>query len=170
MKKRTVFSLNDIIIHENYAEIILYDRYNNEKARTLIDLNDIDKVKKYKWGLGNDYVSATINGNRIKLHRFIMNCPNDKIVDHINHNTLDNRKNNLRICTSSQNQMNTNTRIDNSSGIKGVNWNKSKRRWQAYITIDKKYIYLGTFKDKDKAIKARQEAEEKYQKDFRRLE
>ena len=65
--------------------------------------------------------------------------------------------------------MNTNKRIDNSSGVKGVNWNKSKERWQAYITIDKKYIYLGTFKNKDDAIKARNEAEEKYQKDFRRL-
>ena len=169
MKKRTVFTLNDIVIYNDYAEIVLYDRYNNEKCRALIDLDDIDKVKKYKWGLENNYVSASINGKRVKLHRLIMNCPDDKLIDHINHNTLDNRKINLRICTSSQNQMNTNKRIDNSSGVKGVNWNKSKERWQAYITIDKKYIYLGTFKNKDDAIKARNEAEEKYQKDFRRL-
>ena len=147
----------------------MYDNNNNEKARTLIDIDDVEKVKHYKWGIGHGYVSGGINGSRVKLHRLITNCPDDKLVDHINHDTLDNRKSNLRICTSSQNQMNTNTRIDNTSGVKGVNWNKSKERWQAYITIDKKYIYLGTFKNKDDAIKARNEAEEKYQKDFRRL-
>ena len=104
----------NIVLKEDYAEIIL-----KNNLRALIDLEDVEKVKEYAWRTNKKvlknhepyyYVSAStyaIENKRrtsIQLHRFIMNCPNDMEIDHINHNPLDNRKCNLRICTSSENK------------------------------------------------------------------
>ena len=170
MKKRTVFTLNDIVIHNDYAEIVLYDRYNNEKCRALIDLDDIDKVKKYKWGLENNYVSASINGKRVKLHRLIMNCPDDKLIDHINRNRLDNRKSNLRITTHQQNNMNKGLTKSNTSGYTGIYWHKARNKWQVSIKVNYKSIFLGYYTDLEEAIKVRKEAEEKYFGEYRSKE
>lgn len=92
------------------------------------------------------------DNKRIRLHRWIINCPMGMMVDHINHDTLDNRKSNLRIVTHFENQQN---RKDNKSGKVGV----------YYSTRDKVYIarlgtkWLGQFKNLDEAIKLRIEAE-----------
>ena len=103
----------------------------------------------------------------IKLHRYIMNCPEDMVVDHINHNTLDNRKENLRICTKKQNERNIKLRSNNVSGYTGVGFHKETNKWRAYIQKDNKLITLGLFKNKKDAIKARKEAEKKYFGEFR---
>lgn len=101
-------SKNLYIIHEEYAEMILQDRNENEKARTLIDLDDLEILKKYRWCVTDGcYVAGWVDGSRIKLHRFVTNCPKGLVVDHINHNTFDNRKSNLRVCTQAQNKINT---------------------------------------------------------------
>ena len=101
-------SKNEIVLHDTYAEIILYDRSGNEKARALIDLDDIERVKDIRWHLdGRGYVVS--NDNTFRLHRLIMNCQNELVVDHINRIKTDNRKQNLRICTHQQNDMNRNT-------------------------------------------------------------
>ena len=157
---RTNQEPNDIIIYEDYAEVILYNRQGEEKARTLIDVEDVDRVREYKWGFNGRYVNCGIL--RISLHRFIMNAPKGKLVDHINHNKLDNRKCNLRICTSSQNNMNRAKSSRNTSGNKGVCYKPKIDKWQAYITVKKQPIHLGYYNTKEEAIKVRQEAEEKY--------
>jgi hypothetical protein len=88
---------------------------------------------------------------------------NEKLfVDHINGNKADNRKNNLRLVTASQNLMNTKLRSDNTSGYKGVYYNKKNNKRYARITVNKKIINLGSFKNKEDAIKIRKDAEEKY--------
>lgn len=158
--KRNRSDINEIIEHENYAEIILYDNYGKEKGIAKVDLDDIDKVKDYKWSMSHDYVYNSITN--MFLHRLIMNCPKDMVVDHINHNPLDNRKSNLRICTVSQNGMNAKIRNDNTSGVTGVGWDKKYNKWYARIAIKGERILLGYFNTKEEAVKARQEAEIKY--------
>ena len=158
---RNRLSKNEIIEYEDYAEIILYDKNNEEKARTFIDLDDIDKVKDYKWCILNNsgYVSTTVNGTNIRLHRFIMDCPDDLVVDHINHNRLDNRKSNLRICTQQQNNMN--------KKCIGVTYHKQTSKWIAQINYNYEHIYLGCFDTKEEAIEARKQAEIKYFGEYR---
>ena len=112
---RTRFDANEIIIYDDYAEIVLYNCKNEEVTRALIDLDDIERVNKYKWHLDNDgYIQTTINNKHIRLHRFLMNIWEedfswDRVINHINHNRLDNRKSNLEIVTQKEN-MNKSTR------------------------------------------------------------
>jgi len=94
------------------------------------------------------------------MHRLVMNCPEDMDVDHIFHNTWDNRKEFLRIVTESQNQMNKTITINNTSGVPGVCMDKNK--WRARIRVNNKEIHLGYFINKEDAIKARKQGEEKY--------
>ena len=127
---------------------------------TVIDDKDFEKIKGYKWiyGVGNRYVGANVynKGNRkqILLHRFIMSTPKGLHTDHINGNKLDNRKCNLRICTPSQNQMNSRKNITKSSKYKGVSWFKRDSCWRAYISTKGKQFHLGYFKSEKNAAKA----------------
>ena len=153
---------------KNYAEILLYNKQGREVARAKIDLDDIDKIKQYKWYYDNinGYVLCSNKGNVIRLHRFIMNCPEGMEVDHINHKKTDNRKSNLRIVNRSQNNMNHSLQCNNTSGYTGVSQSKNGK-WRAYIKINKKQIHLGRYDTKEEAIKARQEAEIKYFGEYR---
>lgn len=157
--KRTRNDLNQIIKYKNYYKIILYNRKHKEVARTLIDKEDYEKVKDYKWHLDNNNYARTTN-NKIhkifKLHCFILGkIKRGFVVDHINHNTLDNRKCNLRVVTQSQNIM-------NSQDVRGYYWDKNYKSWYTKICVKGKSIFLGYFKNKLDAIKARKEAEIKY--------
>ena len=96
-------------------------------------------------------------GKTFKLHRIIMNAPKDLEVDHINHNTLDNRKCNLRLVTKAENAQNKIKAQSNNktSGLRGVSYKKDRDKWKAYLTLNKKQIHLGYFKDiKDAEIAA----------------
>ena len=155
--ERTKYDPNEIVLYDDYAEIVLYDNNCEEVARALIDLEDINKVKDYKWCLSHGYVFN--QKNNIRLHRLIMDCPEDMVVDHINRNRLDNRKSNLRICTIQQNSMNRDIQSNNTSGIVGVYWEKSRCKWCAQIMLNKKNIFLGYFNTKEEAIKVRKQAE-----------
>lgn len=108
---KSIYDRNDIVIHDDYAEIVLRDRMGIENGRALIDLEDIDKIKDIKWRLYEDYHTNYVYGCKdgyasMKLHRIIMDCPDDMVVDHINHNGMDNRKINLKICTHAENSAN----------------------------------------------------------------
>lgn len=162
--KRTKYDKNEIILYKNYAEIVLYNNNCNEIGRAIIDLEDVEKIKNYKWSLKNGYAFNTEVG---LLHRFLNEYPNDMVIDHINLNKLDNRRSNLRICTYSQNNMNTKIKSSNTSGTKGVWWNAKREKWIAEIMIDNKKYYLGEFINKEEAIKTRKEAEIKYFGEFR---
>lgn len=149
---------------EIMPEIVLYDKQGKEVARTIIDLEYIDSVKKYKWHLvSNTYVYSDEVG---LLHRFLMNPSEDKVVDHINRNPLDNRICNLRTCTQQNNCFNKSMQCNNTSGVAGVTWDKSRNKWLAQIQINKKNKYLGRFATLEEAIAARQQAEMEYFGEF----
>ena len=147
----TDFDTNEIIEYEDHAEIILCNKQRNEVARAIIDIECIDLIKQYKWHLRTDgYVST---GNNVYLHRFLMNPPDNMEIDHINRNKLDNRRENLRICTQQQNLQNKGIPTDNTSGYTGVY--KRNNKWCARININKKQINLGTFNTFEEAKHAR---------------
>lgn len=149
-----------ITICESYGKIDLLDKHGDVVGIALIDLNDIPKCANYKWHIQNNgYVSATVEGKRQLLHRFILDAPQHTIVDHINHNTLDNRRTNLRFVTCSQNNMNRKLQSYNSSGVSGVSIDKRDGKYDAYITCDGKRRYLGHFPTLDEASMARRDAE-----------
>lgn len=161
---------NEIIIHEDYAEIVLYDKQCEERARTFIDLDNVDVVKNYKWSFdeSNGYVVNV--KNNVLLHRLIINPPCEMMVDHINGNRLDNRKINLRIVTPQQNAINISRRCDNTSGHKGISWDKKSKKWHTYINIKTKRIHLGYFDSLEEAIEVRKQAEIEYFGEYRRDE
>lgn len=165
---KTRFDKNKIIIHDNYAEIVLLNKDGEECGRALIDLEDVDKVKDIKWYLSHGY--AKNSNSNLLIHRLVMDCPDDKVVDHINHNTLDNRKSNLRICTKYENSKNAQLSKNNTSGTTGVYWNKLKNKWQAGIKVNYKQIHLGYFDTKEEAVEARKQAEIDYFGEYRNKE
>jgi hypothetical protein len=124
----------------------------------LIDDEDYNKIKNYKWHIrycneSNRYDIYAYKYNKaFRLYRIIMKENNSKIeIDHINHNTLDNQKCNLRKCTHQENIFNQRINKNNTSGYRGVSWNKYHKKWDANIKLNYKKIYLGHFKNKEDA-------------------
>jgi hypothetical protein len=143
--------------------------------KVLIDEEDLWLISFRKWQVnqrneGYIYFTSRINGNHSSLHREIIKCPKSYFVDHINGNTLDNRKENLRVCTRSENIRNQKTRIDNTTGFKGVGYDKSRNKYKARIKITGKYLFLGRFESPDEAYIAYCKASKKYHGEFGRIE
>ena len=138
--------------YENCGEYTkIYLKQKGEFVCCLIDTEDTEKCKSVGiWSLGsNGYVSNCVSG--IYLHRFVMNCPDDMEVDHIYHDPLDNRKSQLRFATSSQQKMNTKKRVDNSSGQRGVYYDKSRNTWNVNINFSD-MSFRKRFKNYDDAV------------------
>ncbi len=145
--------------------------YLSDGTEFLVDIEDIPKIFNQAWhrfsNRGKIYVRGWDRNRRKKvlLHRLIMDVDNKNAqVDHINGNTLDNRKINLRICNSTQNIRNRPKHSNNTSGFKGVY--KCESKWKVVIGVDGKRIYLGTFNCKQKAALAYNQAAKKYHKEF----
>lgn len=162
---------NHIEILEDHAEIFLIDKNNEICAKALIDLDDVDKVKNIKWHRSDlqrsTYYCLSNDLEWKRIHRLIMGVTDKNIVvDHINHNGLDNRKSNLRICTSGQNTCNCLTSKNNKSGHKGVYWSKERKKWCAQISINNKTKGLGRYDTIEEAIEAREKAAKEYYGEF----
>lgn len=147
--------------------------YDNQGRPFYFDIEDFDIINKYYWRVHqHEYVSTSIYDpntkkiTQIQLHRLIMNPLPEQEVDHINHIPYDNRKSNLRITTTAQNQMNSIISSRNTSGVKGVNWSKSENKWYARISVDGRRIELGYYFNFADAVKARKEAEIKYYRQY----
>lgn len=104
------------------------------------------------------------------MHRFILNPPKDKVIDHIDYCRHDNRKINLRICTDQENTRNEVLAINNTSGKTGVCYESSTSNWRAYININNKSVKLGTFNTFEDALKVRLKAEKEIFGEFRNKE
>ena len=132
----------------------------------LVDDENFELVSRYKWCFdeSNGYAHRTLylgGGKRnqkqkkIYLHRYIMDFPKNFKVDHINSDKLDCRRSNLRLATASENSRHRKLDSTNTSGFVGVYFNKSCKKWQAYINFKNKSRYIGAFKNKISAAQAR---------------
>jgi len=145
----------------------------------IVDDDDFEYLNQWKWFANNQcgkfYARTNIpnkNGKRgsILMHRLILKILKSKLqVDHLNHITLDNRKCNIRVCTQSENLQNCNKYNNNTSGYKGVNYNKINKKWQASIGVNKAKIYIGSYINPIDAAKAYNEAAIKYHGEFANL-
>lgn len=154
---------------------ILYNQ-NNE---CIFKINEIDividedmyyDIIQYKWHVNNyGYVISNINKKDIRLHRYVMNYSGHDFIDHINGNRLDNRKINLRIATPQQNSRNTSSRKNSTSQYIGVNFDKSRNKFLARISINNTCINLGRFDNEIDAAKARDKASKEHFGEFARL-
>jgi len=136
----------------------------------LVDDEDFERVNQFKWQAHCErsiwYTLRSLprrEGKRLvmRLHRLILNAPPNMQVDHINGNGLDNRKENLRLCTHSQNNWNR-IKKRGSSKFKGVHWHKVGKQWSSQICYNRKKIYLGLFQDPATAAKVYDDAAKKY--------
>ena len=138
---------------------------DNTNKQFVFDSEDFEKVSKYHWyEESNGYIrsSGKKKEDKIHIHRLIMGFPYGMNIDHINHNTLDNRKSNLRIVTTSQNAMNRIKSSNNTSGVSGVVWVKSRNKWKSQIKFNGQLIFLGEYDKFEDAEKRRKQAEEEY--------
>lgn len=152
----------------------------NKNYNILISNEDLILYNSFTWyvkdnGSGNLYlVRQDKDKKEISFHRSLFNLTDNKIhVDHINGNSLDNRRENLRLCTNSQNRKNSKRHKDNTTGFKGVRFSKRKYKldkpYQAIIQCDKKVYILGYFKTAVEAAKAYDLKAKELHKDFARL-
>lgn len=170
-KKRTKFDPNEIEIKEDYAEIVLYDKNNEEKARAVIDVSSIEMVRGIKWYLRPDGYVAT-NNNKGEGYRYLHSVilgekGEHNYCDHKDGDRLNNRAENLRVASPEENGMNKRIRSNNKSGRTGVHWAKNRKMWCAMIGCHKKRINLGYFESYEEAVDARKEAEIRFFGEYR---
>jgi hypothetical protein len=142
----------------------------------IVDPDDYFRLSKFKWYVvfgGSTYYAVRtifIDGkrHRLPMHRAILKVADSLVVDHINHNGLDNRKANLRIATVAQNAWNA-ERPRGRSGYKGVSFDKRTGLWRVFIAYNGKRKQLGSFHDKREAAKAYDRAAKKYHGQFASL-
>lgn len=157
--ERKIVKLNDYVLTDDVCKCILP---NGNEA--LFDREDYPKIAQHRWMQSDrSYVYTTIDGHNMMLHRLIMDCPDGMVVDHINHNRLDNRKCNLRICTTMQNSWNT-IHPRSTDGFRGVT--KRKNDWRVEITVNHERIIIGYYDTFEEAVEARLKAEQFYLGEF----
>ena len=163
-------------MRRKYNRYVVYDdvtiMYTNNDVSFLIDTEDLDKVlHKACWSTNKKgYLNGRANKQIVWLHRYLMNCPDDLFVDHINGVVTDNRKSNLRIVTQQQNSMNHKRLKNNTSGYNGVCWDKRRNKWHSRIVYKTVCYDLGHYTDIADAIIARKCAEVQYYGEYRREE
>ena len=139
--------------------------YDENGNKFLFDLEDYEKIKDYYWTKNkHGYIESSINNRKTLLSRLVMGVTEydfkTNLVDHIHgkETRYDNRKSNLRIATSKQNNRNRGLSSRNTSGVTGVVFERQRNKWRANIM----HLFLGRFDTKEEAIAARKAAEEKY--------
>ena len=122
----------------------------------IVDDQDYEFLVQWKWECDRNNMVRRRQGHKgtILMHRIITNAPAGMQVDHINHNRLDNRRCNLRVCTNQENNFNRRSTPGSSSQFKGVSWNRRHNKWHAVIDIDQKTRHIGFFVDETEAAKA----------------
>lgn len=165
--ERTINDPNHFWFENNICYIQIYNNKNMPKCVVMIDREDYEKVKDFKWKQDHGNRGVISNNKVGYLSRLITSTTDPKIeVDHKNHNILDNRKENLRPCTRSQNQANQLKHKNNTSGYKGVCWSSNYNKWAVMINHNKERVHLGYFINKEDAARAYNEAAIKYHGEF----
>jgi HNH endonuclease/AP2 domain len=147
------------------ASIPLYRKNGSITAYTLVDDADYARpeIKGRLWRQHpKGYAMRRETNNTIYLHRVILSAPKGLEVDHINGNVLDNCRYNLRLVTSAQQQQNMKRYRSNTSGHRGVTWNRRRKKWQAQIQANGYRPTLGCFTKFEEACEAYDAASQKY--------
>lgn len=143
-----------------------------------IDASDLHKVAGFNWfAVVQSYTVYAVRrvsgvkgrGSKISMHRQIIGATNDVQVDHVDLNGLNNRRENLRIATPQQNCFNRRKTRANTSGFKGVCWNRKSRKWQAGIRINRRSVHLGLFETIDAAYNAYCKAANQHYGEYARI-
>ena len=146
-----------------------------KNKETIVDDSDYVYLSLKKWMIDKTgYVigwTKMVNGKRrwVRMHREIMKAPRGVFVDHIDHDKLNNKRDNLRLCNNQQNKMNSaiNARKRKYSQYKGVTLDiNNPDKWLAKISINNNKIYLGSFISEKDAAKAYNKAAKYYFKEF----
>jgi hypothetical protein len=148
----------------------------SQGKKVMVDDEDYDFLMQWKWYCNKAGYAVRENytgmkdGKRIRrtirMHRLINKTPEELETDHIDGNTLNNRKENLRNVAHSKNMFNLKVADNNSSGHSGISWHKETKKWRAYINLKGKQIYLGLYNNIEDAISNRLKAKQKYHEGF----
>ena len=140
----------------------------NNGAVSIVDDDLYEVLSSYHWsfsGGGSHGGYAYAKGGKY-MHRLVIGATKDQIVDHKNGNTLDNRRENLRVCTQQENRRNSRKMKTAASPYKGVMRVKNREAWRAIIKVGGKPTYLGYFKQEVDAARAYNEAAKKFFGEF----
>lgn len=160
------FKPNEYLVRDDHAVILLRQK-RGPVLETMIDIDDLDRVLGHSgsWATskpgGRVYASsheARPSRKLVYLHRFITNAPAELVVDHINHDTLDNRKANLRVTTQQVNMLNHQDCGFGVSGARGVYYDERCGRWVAKFRHRARSRWLGEYLVKNDAIRVLQSA------------
>jgi len=151
-KIRTKFDPNEILIEGLICRMKLYNSKNEEIAETIFDIQHIKKIGALKWYLCKTGYATNLK-TRKRMHQLILPCPRGVEVDHKDRNKLNNKRNNLRYASKSQQGQNRGPNRNSQSGIKGV-WELPNGKWSSQITCNKKRYVLGDFLTKEEAAQA----------------
>lgn len=140
--------------------------------KAIVDDDMFDEINQYKWCSHKMRKNRTVYATRlVRMHHVVIGFPPPGyVVDHINGNGLDNRRENLRIITNKENV--TCRRVlpsNNTSGYRGVSFHKAKKGWDAKIKVNQHAIHLGRYKTAEEAARAYDEAAKLYFKEFAKL-
>lgn len=143
--------------------VLFHNRIDGSIVESLISTIDLERVKEIQgtWSVGPGKRYSYIQSKRksedgkrtsISIHRWIMNEPDDKVIDHINHDTRDNRRENLRAVTPNINNQNrSGANHDSITGIRGLYWHKRDKAYRIKLYINGKYRHIGQSVDFEKA-------------------
>jgi len=136
--------------------------YTKKGHEILVDADKYDYLNQFNWHVTGNYASRggkhpkVNNGNwaTIYMHRELMGFPKGLAIDHCNRKHLDNRIENLRICTPSQNQANNPKQSNNTSGFRGVQFCKERKKFRVKLNKNRKTHYGGQYSCLIEAAKA----------------
>lgn len=158
-KKRE--NTNSFVVCDDVLKI-----YTHNGDLIYADSEDLNLLKKHSWCISKTgYAVARIGEKTIKMHRLLMNVieNTEAVVDHKDGNKLNNRKNNLRVCSQAENSRNK--RVRNIYGVSGIRKTECGF-YNVRITVNRKGVHIGNFKSLNEAIEARKRAEAKYHGEF----
>jgi hypothetical protein len=152
---------NEYIVNGSVA-CVLVKRNSGLIDRIIVDSDDLERISEFPntWNITQGYAYGHLPRNRnkrgyVSMHRLVMDAPKGSVIDHINHNTLDNRKANLRICSTSENAQNRlGAQRNSKSGIRGVTWDEKNRVWIVTYKKEGQIYQVGRFRSKEEARKA----------------